>query len=55
VVRALSKAIERVRPVESRLVRMHDCLWLRMWKRPPAEASLDPNSVEDVIVSLSAD
>ena len=31
---ALAKAVERARPVESRLVRVHDCLWLRMWLRP---------------------
>ena len=30
----LSKAIEKARPVESRLVRVHDCLWLRMWLCP---------------------
>ena len=31
------RSIERARPVESRLVRVHDCLWLRMWlRRRPA-------------------
>ncbi len=29
LVQALSRRLERVRPVESRLVRMHDCLWLQ--------------------------
>ena len=29
----LSRAVERARPVEARLVRVHDCLWLRMWRR----------------------
>jgi hypothetical protein len=55
VVRALAKAVERARPVESRLVRVHDCLWLRMWKRGPAGDLPDPACVEDVIVSLAAD
>jgi hypothetical protein len=55
VVRALAKAVERIRPVESRLIRVHDCLWLRMWTRFPAGALPDPAGVEDVIVSLSAD
>jgi hypothetical protein len=31
---AFAKAVERSRPVESRLARVHDCLWLRMWLRP---------------------
>ena len=30
---ALAKSVERARPVEARLVRVHDCLWLRMWRR----------------------
>ena len=36
LVRALARAVERAQPVESRLVRVHDCLWLRMWssRRP---------------------
>jgi len=55
LVRALAKAVERVRPVESKLVRVHDCLWLRMWTRPQTSALPDRASVEDVIVSLAAD
>ena len=36
---AFAEAIERTRPVESRLVRVHDCLWLRMCLRgKPAAA-----------------
>jgi len=38
LVQALAKRIERARPVESRLVRMHDCLWMRMWLRPSEAA-----------------
>ena len=32
--RSLARRIETARPVESRLVRVHDCLWLRMWTDP---------------------
>jgi hypothetical protein len=39
LVQALAKAIERARPVESRLVRVHDCLWLRMWRAPERAAA----------------
>ena len=31
--------VEQARPVESRLVRVHDCLWLRMWTRPQTRAA----------------
>jgi hypothetical protein len=52
--RALSRAIERVQPVEARLARMHDCLWLRMWCRVQS-APLPPlDSIEDLICSLGA-
>jgi len=55
LVRSLSRAIERVRPVESRLIRVHDCLWLRMWNRHQSGALPETSGVEDVIVSLAAD
>ena len=54
IARVLARAIERARPVESRLVRIHDCLWLRMWLRPQSAALPDRNGVEDVICSLVA-
>ncbi len=31
---ALARILERARPVDSQLVRVHDCFWLRMWLRP---------------------
>ncbi|MGC9291467.1 MAG: hypothetical protein ACP5EP_01920 [Acidobacteriaceae bacterium] len=34
VVEILTAAIERVRPHEARLVRMHQYFWLRMWRTP---------------------
>jgi hypothetical protein len=50
----LAKAIERARPVESRLVRVHDCLWLRMWRRPQAGALPEPDAVQDLVCSIGA-
>jgi hypothetical protein len=55
LVRALTKAVERVRPVESKLIRVHDCLWLRMWSQPQSGALPEKSGVEDVIVSLAPD
>lgn len=55
LVRSLTRAVERVRPVESKLIRVHDCLWLRMWSRPQSGALPEHSGVEDVIVSLASD
>ena len=49
---ALAKAVERTRPVESRLVRLHDLFWLRMWLRPESGPLPDSNSVRDLIGSV---
>jgi hypothetical protein len=54
IVHVLSKAIEKARPVEARLVRVHDCLWLRMTLRTMAGAVPDPSSVSDLICSIGA-
>ena len=51
---ACAKAIEKARPVESRLVRVHDCLWLRMWLRPAAGPLPDADSIQDLICSIGA-
>ena len=51
----LTKAIERVRPVESRLARVHECLWLRMWLRPQSGVLPEPDSVQDLICSSLGD
>lgn len=49
--RLLARTLERRKPAASRLVRLHDCLWLRMWqKTAPAHSA----AVEDVICSLVA-
>lgn len=33
--RVITKLIEAEKPAETRLARVHDCWWLRMWGRPP--------------------
>jgi hypothetical protein len=50
----LAKAVEKARPVESRLVRVHDCLWLRMSLRPQTTALPEVESVQDLICSIGA-
>ena len=54
LVRALARAVESARPLEARLVRVHDFLWLRMWKKIPAGPVPDVASVEDVVGSIEA-
>jgi hypothetical protein len=58
LVHVLSKAIEKVRPVASRLVRVHDCLWLRMWLGTGSGtikgAVQRTSEVQDLIVSIAA-
>ena len=49
---AFVKAVERTRPVESRLVRVHDCFWLRMWIRPGSGPLPEVDSVCDLIGSV---
>jgi hypothetical protein len=48
----MAKSIERRRPVESRLVRVHDCLWLRMWLKPQSGPMPERVSVRDLICSI---
>lgn len=50
--RTLARTIERVRPIESRLVRVHDCLWLRMWRKAQTGPLPEINSVQDVICTI---
>jgi hypothetical protein len=54
MVYALAKSIERVRPVESRLVRVHDCMWLRMWRRKQTGAMPGASTIQDLICSIGA-
>jgi hypothetical protein len=54
MVQALSKAIERMRPANARLVRAHDCLWLRMWVSSGIKAGTTCAGVHDLIASIGA-
>ncbi len=49
---AFAKAVERTRPVESRLVRVHDCFWLRMWTRLDRGPLPEAESIRDLIGSI---
>jgi hypothetical protein len=51
---ALTKALEESRPVEARLVRIHDCLWLRIWRRRQAGPLPESGSIRDLIASTVA-
>jgi hypothetical protein len=52
--RAFARIIERRRPVQSRLVRVHDCLWLRIWTKPQVGAVPEISSVQDVIGTVQS-
>lgn len=54
LVRALARRIEQIRPVESRLARVHDCLWLRLWTAPQTGPIAPAVSVRDVICTLAS-
>jgi len=54
LVHAISKSLERARPVQSRLVRVHDCLWLRMWLSPQNGSFPASASIRDLICSIGA-
>jgi len=49
----LARCVERLQPAASRLVRVHECVWLRMWCARQAEAIPRLTSVSDVICSLA--
>ncbi len=51
---AIARAVEKVRPLDARLVRAHECLWLRMWTRPVTGPYPDPGSVRDLICSIAS-
>jgi hypothetical protein len=54
MLRALTNAIEDVAPVESRLVRLHDFLWLRTWTRRPTGTKLRCEDIRDIILALTS-
>lgn len=51
-VEVMTRALERARPVESRLVRVRDCLWLRMWRRPQSGPLPERSAVQDLVCSI---
>jgi hypothetical protein len=53
LVRTLARTLERLRPVEARLARVHDCLWLRIWLRRSTGPVPDADEVRDLIASIS--
>lgn len=50
--RVLAQTVERARPVEARLVRVHDFFWLRLWRRAPSIHIPEPGEVRDLICTL---
>jgi hypothetical protein len=48
----LTRRVERSRPVDCRLVRVHDLFWMRSWKRQQRSLLPEVDAVEDVICSL---
>ncbi len=52
--RTLARIVERARPVESHLIRVHDCLWLRMWNDQQPGPLPELGSVQDVIASVGS-
>jgi hypothetical protein len=52
---ALAKALEESRPVvEARLARIHDCIWLRIWRRRQTGPVAEFSSIRDLIASTTA-
>lgn len=51
--RALARAIEKSQPVDARLARVHDCLWLRMWYRQQTGPVPAPGDIQDLVCSIS--
>jgi hypothetical protein len=50
----LARSIERTQPVNSRIVRVHDLIWLRMWLSARSNLDSRASAVRDVICSIGA-
>jgi hypothetical protein len=50
----LARSIERIQPVNSRIVRVHDSMWLRMWLSRETDSVPCTASVCDVVCSIGA-
>jgi len=51
LVRTMTQLIERERPVEARLARVHEYYWLRLWRRR-AEGLPPSDAVEDLLATV---
>jgi hypothetical protein len=49
-----TRALERAAPIEARLVRVHDCLWLRMGLVPQNRPVPESGTACDLIGSIAA-
>ena len=49
---ALARSVERARPGAARLVRVHDCLWLRMWERAGVDGLPGAGWIRDLVCSI---
>lgn len=52
--RALTRVIEAERPVDARLIRVHQTWWLRLWRCHPG-ALPPPRDIEDVLCTIRSD
>ena len=52
--RELARRIEKARPIECRLARVHDFFWVRMWKRAQRGPLPEADAVEDLICTLQS-
>jgi hypothetical protein len=51
--RAIARLIESEKPVEARLARIHECFWLRIWRRAADAPGLPPvDAVEDLLSTV---
>lgn len=51
---AFTRHIEKARPAQTRVVRVHDLYWLRLWRKPENNMiSINDGQFEDVIGSLT--
>ncbi len=49
---ALARSVEKAKPGAGRLVRMHDCLWLRLWERAGVGAEPGSGWIRDLVCSI---
>lgn len=55
MIQALTQLVERAKPADARLVRVHDCYWMRMWHGVrSAEVPFRRVGIEDVICSIGS-